>query len=218
MTVTQFLDQVRRLHNENNAQTPYWSDSEIYGLIENKANEVLSFIGLVETKDTSLTTTADQADYTIPTNILRIRRVRVDGRDCKYITMRQYFSRTPQGVLPSGTPREWTQFDGTLTLIPKPSTSSLQITIFGEAMQSSITSSSSTIDIPAVFHHALVDGVVADMFAKDLNPEWYDRFQARWVGIHIPHMKDFNSKRNRVGSPTVITDTDSNVETEMGLI
>lgn len=218
MTVTEVIDYVRRMHNEQNAQTPFWTDMELYGLIEAKSNEILSVVGLIEGKDTSLTTTASTADYAFPSNFIKIRRVWVNGIALKYLNFRQYESRQPQGTAPTGTPREFTIWNGTITLIPTPDTSALTITVFGEKQQSSITSASSTLDTPSVFHPAICDAVIAQMFAKDLNAGMAQFYENKWLQFHIPNMRQFAKRRQRRGLPTTVIDADSVISTELGII
>lgn len=218
MTVTEVINYLRRMHNELNAQTPFWSDAELYALMEAKANEVCSYIGLIESKDTSLTSTSGTADYDYPTNVIRIRRVWYDGIPLKYLNRRQFEARMPQGTAPSGTPREYGLFNNVITLIPTPSVSSDTITLFCEKKQSAITTSSSTLDIPAVFHPALCDAILSEMWAKDLNSGMATMYQNKWLSFHIPAMKQFAKRRRRIGSPSTVIDADSVLETEFGVI
>jgi hypothetical protein len=218
MTVTEILDYVKRLQTENVAQTPFWSDLELYSLLERKCNEVLGIIGLIEGKDTSLTSTSGTQDYTIPTGFVNLRRVYYNGQPLKYLNFRQFESRSPSGTAPSGTPREWTMWGSLISLVPTPSVSSDTITVYGEKTQSSITSSSSTVDIPAVFHGALCDAMLADMFVKDLNGNMATFYQNKWIQFHVPMMKEFAKRRRRRGLPTVVIDADSVLETEFGII
>src|SRR3954468_23833199 len=113
MTITEAITYVRNLHNELNAETPFWSDAELYKLFEAKSNEVLTTIGLIEARDQSMVTTASTSDYAYPTNFVRIRRIRVNGIGIKYLNFRQFEARQPQGVAPSGTPREFTLWNNT---------------------------------------------------------------------------------------------------------
>lgn len=218
MTVTEVLDYVKRLHTEDQAQTPFWSDLELYSILERKCNEVLGKIGLIEAKDTTLTTTSGTADYTIPSDFINLRRVYVNGMPVKYLNRRQFEARSPQGIAPSGDPREFTMWGSILTLIPTPSTSAQVITILGEKTQSAITSPTSTIDIPAVFHGYLCDSMIIDMFAKDLNQGLATFYQNRWTTLWMPMMQEYAKRRRRRGLPTTVIDADSSLETEFGII
>jgi len=217
MTVTDVLNYVRRHHNEENAQTPNWSDAELYQLIEAKCNEVISVIGLIEGKDTSTTTVNGTSDYAYPTNFVRIRRVWFDGLPLKYVGFRQYESRRPTGVATTGTPREFLLWNNTISLIPTPS-SAVTLTIFGEKKQSAITDATGTIDIPALFHHAICDALISEMYMKDENSGAARFYQDKWLNVHIPAMKEYVKRRRRRGLPGTVIDTDSVQETEFGVI
>ena len=221
MTITEALDYVKDMHKENNvAGTPNWSDAMLYKLFEAKANEACSVLGLIEGKDTATTVVSGTADYDFPTNFIRIRRVRYDGVALKYLPFRSFESRNPSGTAPTGTPREWTQWNNIITLTPTPEFSSGTpvLTIFGEKKQSTISTSSGTLDIPAVFHQALCDAVISEMFAKDLNANFASFYRDKWLTVHIPAMKEFARQRRRVGAAIVVTDADSNLETDFGVI
>jgi len=214
MTITEAVDYVRRLHNAESDTN--WSDAEIYSLFEAKSNEVMALIGLKEATATS-TSVAGTADYAYPTNAVHIRRVLYSGQALKRLNFRQYQARIVSGTAPSGTPREYTLWNDTITLVPVPDTSSDTITIYSENQQSSITSSSSTLDIPGVLHQALCDGVLWMMFAKDLNAQFMSMFKNRW-DEHKLMMREFVKRRRRTGSAATIVDTDSSLETEFGVI
>lgn len=218
MTVTDVLNYCRAMMNEETAVTPNWTNTELYRIIQKKCNEALATIGLIDSKDTSTVSVANQADYDYPDNFVRIRRVLYDNQPLKYITSRQFESRTPSGVAPTGLPREFTLFNNVISLTPTPDTSSDTITIYGEKQQSDITSSSSTIDIPSIFHGAICDGVISEMFAKDLNSGLYDRYNSKWDNIHLPSMREFAKRRRRRGLPTTVIDADALLETEFGVI
>lgn len=217
MTVQEIINFCLNRHNEGSANTSNWGNTELYALIEARSNQILATIGLYEAVDTSLTTTASTSEYTIPTDIVRIRRVRVNGQACKYLDFRRLEARRPLGVVATGTVREWSQWAGTLILDPAPSTSAQEIKIYCEKRQASITNGSSTVNVPAQFHYALCDGVIADMYAKDLNTGMMDRYEAKW-DRHQQKMEIFYRRRKRIGAPMSVVDADSSDETENGII
>lgn len=217
MTITEAVEYVQRMQNEEGATQGNWSTAELYQLFYAKSCEAAEK-GIIEGIDTSLTTVAAQADYTIPSSMIRVRRVWVDGLPMKYLDFRRRESRMPTGVAPSGDPREFALFANTITLLPTPSTSSLQITLYGEKVQSAITSTSSTLEVPALFHYALCDGVLAEMFSKDLNAQMASKYEQRWYQVHLPKMEKYAKQRRRVGLPTSVIDADSNLETEFGVV
>lgn len=85
-------------------------------------------------------------------------------------------------------------------------------------MQSSIDSAASTIDVPAVFHPAICDAVIGEMFAKDLNAPMSQKYETKWTNIHLPAMREFAKQRRRTASPITVIDADSNLETELGVV
>lgn len=217
MNVSDVLNYVRAMMNEETAVTPNWSDMELYRIIEKKCNEALSFIGLIDAS-TTFTSVSAQDTYDYPTNFIRLRRVWYNGVGIKLLNFRQYESRQPSGNKPSGTPREMIVFNDQIIFTPTPNVTGDTITIYGEKQQSSITGSNSTIDLPSVFHGAICDGVIAEMFAKDLNSGMYDRYTNKWNDVHIPAMREFAKRRRRRGMPTTVIDADSLLETEFGVI
>lgn len=217
MTITEALTYVKSIMNESSSLTPNWSDSELYKLFEAKSNVVLSIIGLIEGKDLSLTSVIGQADYAFPSNFITIRRVWYKGIPLKYLGFREFESRMPTGITQSGTPREMRFWSNTISMIPTPNVAGDQITIFGEKMHSPITGPGDTLQINAVFHPALCDMVIADMYAKDLNSAIYDRFNDRCEKFHIPAMREFAKRRQRRGLPARVIDADSVLETELGI-
>lgn len=217
MNAGEAVTYVRRVLNEEGVQTSNWSDAEIFVLIETKANEILGTVGLIEGKTTT-TSTSGTADVSYPTNFVRIRRVQYSGVPLKYLNFRQFETRTPNGTAPSGTPREFMLWNDVITLIPTPDTSSDTITIYGEKKQSTISSSASTIDLPIIFHGALCDLVLGDMFPKDLNAQFANHYLQKFITYHLPMMKEYAKSRRRRGMPTTVVDADSVLETEHGVI
>jgi hypothetical protein len=219
MTITEALDYVKRILNEDGAAQPNWSDLELYKLFEAKSNEAISVIGLIEARDTSTVVVDGTASYSYPTNFIRVRRVWYNGVPLKYLDFRRFESRQPSGTAPEGTPREFSLWNNVIYLTPTPSFSvTPTLTVFGEKQQSTISDSSSTLDVPSVFHHALCDAVLSEMFAKDLNAQMANMYAQKWLNVHLPAMERFAKQRRRTGLPITVIDADSNLETELGVV
>lgn len=207
MTVSEFVDYVRNRHNA--VSDTFWADSEIYALIEARANEVLSIIGLIEAKDTSLTTTASTQAYNLPTNWVFIKKLLVDNYACQQITFDEWDAEHTRGSTdPTGTPDRYFLWNDQINLVPVPATSSLTITLYGYKKQSSITSASDMINIPSILHGRLCDGVIADMFAKDQKWQPHRTYEEKWLQVHIPAFKEYKAKRHTAGGFNVTYDTD----------
>jgi hypothetical protein len=215
MTVTEFVDYVRNMHNASSDSN--WSDSEIYSLIRSRAQEALSIIGLVEATSTTTSVSGTNA-YDYPTNVVVVRRVLYDGIALKQITFREWESRKVSGTDPSGTPTEYVLWNNQIILVPTPSTSSDTITIYSEKQQSAITSTSSTIDVPEVLHYRLADGVIGQMFIKDLNPQMATFFENKWNTIHIPAFREFKMRRRHGYQTVIAADSDASLNTSFGVI
>lgn len=214
MNISDAVTYVRNMHNASNDS--HWSDAEIYKLFEKRSNEILRIIGLVENKDTSITTVSGTADYVYPTDFLFIKRLWWNGRPLKLITFKQAESRNPTGATITGDPREYYVWNGNITLVPTPSSAQI-VTIFGEKQQSTISTTASTLDVPAVLHGAICDGVLSEMYIKDLNMQFARFFEEKWQQAKN-EARDFVKQRRRAGGSQVVVDTDSSLETEMGLI
>ena len=214
MNISDAVTYVRNMHNASNDS--HWSDIEIYKLFEKKSNEILRTIGLVEDKDTSITTVSGTADYAYPTAVVFIKRLWWSGKPLKLITFKQAESRNPTGATITGNPTEYYVWENNITLVPTPS-SAATVTLFCEKEQSAITSASSTLDIPAVLHGALCDGVLAEMYIKDLNMQFAKFFEEKWQQAK-QESREFVKQRRRAGGSQVVVDTDSSLGTEMGLI
>lgn len=217
MTLDEAITYVKRLHNEDGATQPNWSDDELFQLFYAKSQEACALIGLIEGIATTSSVAGTEA-YDYPTYFIRLRRVRYNGQALKYVPFRNYEARASSGTAPSGTPREWTAWNNRIYLRPTPDTSSDTIQIYGEKEQSVITDATGTLDIPSVFHHALCDAVLAEMFAKDVNQGMASFYSNKWLNFHIPAMKEFAKRRRRVAGPITVADAESNLETDWGVI
>lgn len=208
MTLTQFVERVRRRHNA--VSDTNWSDAEIYQLITDRCNEVLSIIGLLEGTDTSQTSTASTQAYSYPSNTSTIRQVNYKGDRLKRISFRQWEAFKDDDSTTSGTPTMFTVWNRQILLIPIPDTSSDAITIYYYKEHPEIDNSSqTTIDLPAVLHSHLVFGVLADMFAKDLNPQKAGYYEGKWLNQSYPAFYRFKSNEDDAGQFEVMGDADT---------
>lgn len=216
MTADDIITYVKNMMNEASASTSNWSNPELYQIIENKCNEAITTIGLIEGRDTGVTVIS-QADYPFPADYVRLRRLWYNGQPLKYLPFRMFESRRPTGTTNTGTPREYGIWQDIITLLPTPNAVGT-LTYFGEKMQSTISSTNTTIRIPSLFHHAICDGVLGEMYPKDLNAGFANFYLSKWQNIHIPAMREYAKRRQRRGLSSTVTDADSALETELGVI
>lgn len=215
MTITEFVDYVRNMHNATSDSN--WSDSEIYQLCKAKANEVLSLIGLVEATDTTVSVASTQA-YAYPTSAIVIRRVLYSGKALKRLSFREWEARKVSGTNPTGTPSEYVLWNNQILMVPTPTASADTITIYSEKEQSAISSASSTIDLPTVLHGRLAEGVISLMYAKDLNPSMATFFENRWDNVHLPAFREFKLRRREGYGAFMVADSDTALNTDFGVI
>lgn len=207
MTVTEAVDYCRNRHNA--VSDSFFDDAEIYKLIEGRANMALSWLGLIQATDTSLVTVSSQQAYNYPSNFVFIKKVLVDNYPLVPITFEEWDSEHTRGSTdPSGTPERVVIWNNQLLLVPIPTTAGKTIKIYGEKQQSSITTSSSTIDIPAVLHIHLLPGVIADMFAKDKDASMMDRYESVWNNQSILAFQNYAVKRRSSAGFSTVFDTD----------
>lgn len=120
---------------------------------------------------------------------------------------------------PSGRPEKYVIWGRQVLFIPVPNTTSTQITFYHEQEHAYIDGSAqTTIDLPSVLHWRLADGVIADMYAKDLNGGMYDRYQTIWANSHIPAFYAYASRSKRGARSRILTDADSHIGTDNGMV
>src|SRR6266446_1520063 len=118
MTLAQALDYVRRRHNA--ASDANWSDAEIYALMTARCNEIVSIIGLIESLDTSLSSTNGTQGYAFPTNVVFIKKILYDGYPVQNLSPREAESEKEGNVVASGRPTFWYEWAKIIYFIPIP--------------------------------------------------------------------------------------------------
>lgn len=216
MTLAQALDYVRRRHNAQSDTN--WSDAEIYALMTGRCNEILSVIGLIEAVDTSIASAVGTQNYAFPTNVVFIKKLLFDGYPIKQTSLRESESLKEGNVVASGRPEYWYEWNKTIFFIPIPDQIKT-VTSYVEKMHPYIDNTSqTTIDIPAVLHFRMLDGVIADMFAKDLNQGMMSHYETLWNQKHMPAFWQYKMVLKYHGqSPTVI-DADTNIMSDKGIV
>lgn len=208
LTVAQFLDTVRQRHNAVGDSN--WSDSEIYLLLTNRINEALSFTGLLEIKDTSsLTTTAGTQKYDLPATIENLLQVDYDGEPISRIDFTQWAQYRTSSGTPTGTPTKYYPFADSIYLIPVPSESAKVITLWAEGIHAVIDGSAvNTISFPGNLIPHLVNGVVSDMYAKDLNQGMATFYEKLWQDKGIPAFNRHFAKKKYPSNFTHVASSD----------
>jgi len=167
MTPAQILQTVRDQINEPVAN--FWSDSEIYNYQWQAECIINDLTKCNEQTNSSISTTSDVAEYSMPTGLLFITRVTWDYVRLKKIDFRELENRewlTYGQVIQSSEPDSYYIFGNNIGLYPTPNQSQ-NVKIWGIWQPSSITTASSGFDVPEYFHHLFPDYCLWRVWSKD---------------------------------------------------
>lgn len=214
MTPTQLVERARNKYNS--IGDSFWADQEILDLFTDACTEVAQEALCIERTYTT-TTVAGTQEYDFPTNTIAIKRVTYNGQKLKKISFREDDSVTGlnQATTTQGTPTYYYIWNNVIALRPLPdAANTLKIFTYNEPSALAITS---TLEVPAVFHMRLVDYVLAEMAAKDSNPQAAKYYIDRWEKAKID-IKKWIAKRKRTDSFAVVQDEDQLIESYMGFV
>lgn len=155
---------------------------------------------IVENKDTTLTTTADTADYTIPSNIFSLKWVEVNGEPVDLINFEEKeLVQIDSVTVTSGKPRWALHWGRTITFVPAPDTTGQTITIYSYKTHPEIVSaddaSTTIILAESAFHSYFVDYVAYRMTLKEGTGR-HIPFQQLWE-LNLERMKRKMDSRRR---------------------
>ena len=217
MTLAQALDYLRQRHNESSAST-YWDSQELYSLMTARCNEILSVIGLIEALDTSITTVASTQSYSFPTNVEFVKKVLYDDYPVQQVSLREAESEKEGNTTATGRPEYWFEWAKKIYFVPIPSEAKT-VTLYCEKLHPYIDNSAqTTIDIPDILHYRMLDGVLADMYAKDLNTTMFQSYESKWNKIHMPSFYQYKMIRKYRGQSPSVVDADSTITSEHGIV
>jgi hypothetical protein len=195
----------------------FYSQSEILVYLSKCCNILARRAYVIERVYTT-TSTAGTQEYAFPTNTIAIKRITYDGSKLYPITMREDDAITLSNstTTQQGRSLYYAIFNYTLALRPIPDTSSLSIKVYGYNTAAPLTITS-TLEVPAVYHYDLIDGVVAQMAAKDQN---YDA-ATYYNGLFMKSVKEaemLEKKRRRADSFATVQDESSLPTTIIGAV
>ena len=215
MTLSEFITYVRNRHNAIGDTN--FSDPEILGMLSARSNMALTVIGLLEAVDTSQTTVVGQQAYSFPTDAVAVKQVEYNGNPLQEITFKDWQVEKNGGTTPQGLPKFYVIWNRQVYFIPIPDTASITIAMYYEKTQPLLTATSDSFLMPEVLHYALADGVIADMYAKDLNQNMSMVYEQKWNQIHMPAFLLYRNRLRNRGRFKVMTDPDSHLGTDYGV-
>lgn len=217
MTLADAVEYVRNRHNA--AADSNWNDSEIYALITARCNEILSVLGLIEATDTSLTSVTGQQAYNFPTNVHFIKKITYDGYPVSLISLNEWEQEKTGGTDPSGRPVYWFEWNRQILFTPIPDETGKQITLYCEKEHPLINNTTqTTIDIPSILHTRMLDGVLVDMYAKDLNQSWANFYETKWNQVHMPAFYRYKMNLKYRGKNPPLLDADTATGNDLGVV
>lgn len=192
----------------------FWSQAELFDLITDACHQ-LGRLGMVIERTYTTTTVAGTQGYTFPTNVIALKRVTYDGMKLAAITMREDDAITGLNMTTTeqGTPNYYWTWDYTIYLRPIPS-SALTLKLWTYNSPSAI-SSTSTLEVPEIFHHRIVNYLVSMMAAKDSNLGVHKIYNDLWKE-DILEARKWIAKRKRTDGYAIVNDEAVMAESYVG--
>jgi hypothetical protein len=181
-----------------------WSQSEIMNLIYAACLDMARKSLVIEDIFTA-STVASQQEYTYPTNVISIKRVTYAGKRLEKITFREddYLTGQNQATTATGTPTHYAEFNNTIFLRPMPAEVGT-LKVFAYVEPQAVTTTS-TLEIPTLFHMDLVDFVLSRMYAKDKDFSSAQYFGDLWK-THVMEARKYVRIKNKGDSFAAVQD------------
>lgn len=170
-TVADILAHVKRqFGDESGVQI---TDDDIIRWINSGQEEIL-----IRSEPLKATTTADlvagQSDYTLPTGIQRLQSVLVNGIPVEQRSVQEIdeyvLHSDPNRNDASGQPAVWTEWGGTITFYPTPSTSTTGgITLRYVKGADPVSATNDVLSVPDAFYNRLLEYVLQQAYEMDEN-------------------------------------------------
>lgn len=196
MTPAQIVTASRRKTNAESDS--FYSDEELYGLIDEAILDLLGTEYALESVDTSITTVSGTRTYSVPASTIAIKRVEWNGETLRKIdgfkVDDELTADNPDSTA-TGTPRYWFEFADLIYLRPVPS-SAATLKVFRSKTPTPITTSTQTIEIPVHWHRGITNYLAWAQAIKDEDFATADRYDKKWQKV----VKDFRNwaKRRKV--------------------
>lgn len=191
----------------------FFTDAQIYNWIWQGCHEIAKN-NLIENVYTTSTVEGQQS-YPFPTNALAIKRIIINGKKIKRITMRDddAITLSNQNITSQGWPVYYVEYNFVIYLRPIPDgVYTLQIYTYDDSAQITATSS---IPIPALFHFDLVDYCLFRMFSKDKDTNNAQFHKSMWDG-HVKEALAWKRRMKRSDSFATVQSEDTLPVTILG--
>jgi hypothetical protein len=200
----------------NSVNDTFFPDTEAYKVIWQGCNELAVKAKLIERSFTTPTVAGTQS-YDYPELVFAIKRITWNGIKLVPIGFREddILSEYNAATTSMGSPQAYVDWGNEIQLRPIPS-AAYSLKVYGYCYPQEVTSVS-TLEIPAQYHFALVDLLLAEKSAKNKNyegAEYYRRFWNEAVQNAIADQR----KKKRANGFRVVTDIDMVPESYLGSV
>ena len=209
MTPAEMVTNIRFQANEPDPALV--SDVELYAYIWQALYRIARKTGCLQTEDTSLTSVASTASYTVPESIMVITQLEWGKQRLRKITTQEFNTQSQPGIggtLSTGTPTWYKQVGKLVYLYPTPTTAET-ITIYGSFRPTEVTTSNAATDIfttdgfPEEFQMYAIDYVLYRYYLKDESTK-ADVFLGLW-NEHLIDAKQEWAERNQDDEYNTVT-------------
>lgn len=194
----------------------FFTQTEVMRSIYRACLEMAREALLIE-KVFTASTVASQQEYDFPENAISIKRIAYNGNKLHPISFQEDDALTLNNstTTASGTPQYYAEWNETFFLRPIPAeVGTLKVFAYVEPQT---VSSTSSLEIPSMFHMGLVDPVLRDMYAKDKDFISAKYFDDRWEKTKL-EAKKWARKRKRGDSFAGVKDEESLPTTILGAV
>lgn len=167
MTPAQIFATVRAQFNEPTAN--FCTDAEIYQYLWEAESNVNNIVECAETTDNTLSTVPGTAEYTLPAELLYVKRVLWNYVRLKKIDFRELENQEGQSYgnpVAQAQPYAYYLYGSIIGFYPTPNLSG-PVALWGIQQPVLCNSSSTAFTIPQLFHQLLPDYCLYRMFSKD---------------------------------------------------
>jgi hypothetical protein len=173
MLVSEIFARFRRQIGDDG--TVQFTDADLLRWINDACREIAQDNDILQVKATS-PTTSGTAEYLLPSNILKLHSVRWKGNKLSALGINEWDDFISQSTVDASVPGDPThvlQWANSITLFPKPVTSSSDLTLLYSRQPVPVTLSTQEPDVPDTYHLSIVRYCLAQAAEMDDDAELY---------------------------------------------
>lgn len=181
----------------------FFSDAEVYDIIYQACMIMAQECFVIENTYTT-TSVSGTREYAYPTSAIAIRRVEYDGDKVEPAPWGMDSDPKTSTTEVSGDPKWYSLWNDEIIFYPTPSATGDTIKIFTFNEPQAI-SSSSTLEIPTLYHLDIIDFGLSVFYAKDGNQSMSQFYDRKWQE-NLARIKRTQAKRKRGDQFAVVRD------------